>query len=415
MIVLGAGVVGVSTAYYLAKAGHQVTVVDRQPGAGLETSFANGGQISAEHVEPWADPAALMTILTSIGRADAPLAFRIRADLDQWRWGLQFFRNCTSARARRNTERNLKLSFYSRGLLQELRTEIDINYDLGTGGILEIFDDPEEFEQARRYAEEMKAFGYEKQALDPAGCIGIEPALESKGPELAGGIFTPGDEVGDAHAFSQNITDICTDLGVTFLFDTAIEKLNMVGSGIGSVDTSKGQLTADAIIVSMGSYSPKLLKPLGLRVPIYPAKGYSVTIPVSGSNSAPKISITDSNHRMVFTRLGDRLRVAGTAEIIGYDTTINERRARSLLDVTMAQFPGCGDAEKAEFWTGLRPLTPDGVPIIGATKFDNLYLNTGHGTYGWTMACGSGKAISDIISGKQPEIDMSVYSLSRFN
>lgn len=415
VIVLGAGVVGVSTAYYLAKAGHQVTVVDRQSGAGLETSFANGGQISAEHVEPWADPAAFKAILTSIGRADAPLAFRIRADLDQWRWGLQFFRNCTTARARRNTERNLKLSFYSRRLLQELRSIIDVDYDLGTGGILEIFEDAKEFEGARRYAEEMKVHGYNKHAVDADGCVEIEHALESIKSKLAGGIFTPDDEYGDALAFSQNIAGVCAELGVEFLYDTSIDKLNTDGGAVSSVDTSKGQLSADAIIVSMGSYSPKLLKPLGMRVPIYPAKGYSVTIPTNGSNSAPNISITDSKHRMVYTRLGDRVRVAGTAEIIGYDTEINEQRARSLLDVTMEQFPGCGDADKAEFWTGLRPLTPDGVPIIGPTKFDNLYLNTGHGTYGWTMACGSGKAITDIIDGKQPEIDMSVYALTRFN
>ena len=414
VLVLGAGVVGVSTAYYLARAGHAVTVVDRQPGPGLETSRANGGQISANHTEPWANPSTPRKALKWLGRADAPLLLRPRLDPALWSWLVRFVRNCTPARARLNTERAMRIALYSRQCLGQLRDETGIEYDGLQRGILHIFRDGREFKHARTQAEFMTTLGCERRIIDAAACVALESALAAAEPSLVGGIYSPDDESGDAYLFTGALADLCTQQGVEFRFETTIKGLTSDGQQVNGIKTNKGDLSADAVVLSLGSYSPLLLRPLGITLPVYPAKGYSVTLPVENPRKTPAISLIDDEHKLVFSRLGNRLRVAGTAELAGYDPTINEARARHILDLALELFPGCSDPDKAEFWAGLRPKTPDSAPVIGPTSYKNLFLNTGHGTLGWTMACGSGKLIADLISKKQPAVDLSGLGIDRF-
>lgn len=414
VLVLGAGVVGVATAYFLARKGHEVVVADRQPGVGLETSFANGGQISASHAEPWANPDTLRKVWKWLGRADAPLLFRFRFDPALWSWGLRFLANCTAARAKVNIERTLRIALYSRRCLGELRDETGIQYDQKTQGILHFYRDAREFEHAVHQAAVMTGMGCERRPLDPAGCVGLEPAFASVQGQLAGGIYSPDDESGDAHLFTTHLAELCRTMGVEFRFAEAIQAIRAESGAVTGVDTGSGTLAADAYVVALGSYSPQFLKPLGIRLPIYPAKGYSVTLPVTDPARAPELSLTDDEHKLVFSRLGNRLRIAGTAETAGYDTSVNETRARVILRRTLEVFPGCGDADKAEFWAGLRPKTPDSVPVIGPTRYSNLFLNTGHGTLGWTMSCGSGRVLADLMSGETPEIDLGGLGMDRF-
>jgi D-amino-acid dehydrogenase len=414
VVVLGAGVVGTAAAWYLAKAGHEVTVADRQPGAGLETSFANGGQISPCHAEPWANPSVLPKVLKWLGRDDAPLLFRWgRWDPALWRWGLRFLANCPPSRMAVNMERTLRVAIYSRACLAELRAETGIRYDQRTQGILHIYRDTREFGHARAAAGLMRQWGLERAVKTVAECVAIEPALAAASPQLAGGIFTPGDESGDAHKFTQELAALAAARGVSFRYGTTVQALVRDGDRIAVADTDNGPLTADAFVLAAGSYSPLLARPLGLALPIVPAKGYSITLGGVG-NGAPTVSITDDEHKLVYSRLGDRLRCAGTAEMTGYDTTLTAKRWQAIRGHARALFPQAGDFDAAEPWTGLRPVTPDSVPLLGATGLRNLYLNTGHGTLGWTMACGSGRALADLISGRQPDIDMAGLGLERF-
>ncbi|PKU25858.1 D-amino acid dehydrogenase [Telmatospirillum siberiense] len=415
VLVLGAGVVGVTSAWYLAKAGHEVVVVDRQPGAGLETSFANGGQISPCHAEPWANPSTPKTALKWMGREDAPLAFRWqRWDPWLWAWGARFLLNCTASRASINTDRTLRVAIYSRACLQSLRAETGIEYDQKTQGILHVYRDPQSFQHAVGAAEMMTGMGLERQVKSVEESLALEPALDAAHKELAGGIFTPGDESGDAHRFTQNLAALCAQKGVVFHYGTTILGLEMDGGRMVSVATDKGRLRADAFVMSLGSWSPKLARHVGLTLPIYPAKGYSATLPVTDPTKAPTIAITDDEHKLVFSRLGDRLRCAGTAELAGWNLNMSAVRASIVTTHSRALFPGAGDFDKAQIWCGLRPVTPDSVPILGRTRIDNLFLNTGHGTLGWTMSCGSGRVLADLISNRPPDIDMTGLGLDRF-
>lgn len=410
VLVLGAGVLGTSTAWYLAEQGHEVTVVDRCEGAGLETSFANGGQISVCHAEPWANPGAPLQILQWLRRDDSPLLFRLRMDPAQWLWGLRFLYECLPARTRDNIGQIVKLSLYSRAMLQALRAATGIEYDALTRGILHYYTDARVFDDAVAAASLMNEFGLDRDVKTPEEAVAIEPALAAARAKIVGATFTATDESGDAYKFTRNLARMAADKGVSFLYGRRIEAIGLHGDRIAGVVVQQGEapdetLTADAYVVALGSYSPLLTGPIGLYLPVYPAKGYSASVDIVDEARAPTVSLTDDEAKIVFTRLGSRMRVAGTAELSGYSIDLNAVRCEALTRRAQEIFPGAGDYAHATFWTGLRPSTPSNVPLVGATKYPNLYLNTGHGTLGWTMACGSSKALADIISGRKPDVD----------
>ena len=404
--VLGAGVVGVTSAWFLARAGHEVTVYDRQEAAAMETSFANGGQISISHAEPWANPATPMQVLKWLGREDSPMLFRLRADPYQWAWGLAFLRECLPARTRANAAQIAAINRYSRAQLQALRAETGIQYEQQTRGILSIYENRQALDEAHAAAAVAKQLGIELRMLSPVECVALDPALAACAERIAGGVHAPGDESGDAHKFTQELARLSAARGVQFRYGSSVARIDISGGRVSGVVLGTGEaLEADAYVMALGSYSPLLLRPIGIAIPIYPLKGYSITIPLAEGDVAPQISLSDGAHKLVMSRLGDRLRVAGTAELTGYDTAINEVRCRAIVRRTFELFPRAGRPEEAQFWAGLRPATPGGVPCIGRTRYPNLLLNTGHGTLGWTMACGSAAAIAEIVSGRKPELD----------
>ena len=410
VIVLGAGLLGVTAAYFLRQQGHEVTVVDRQATPAAETSFANGGQISVSHAEPWANPSAPLKVLQWLGKEDAPLLFRLRADMRQWLWGLQFLRECTPARTRHNIEQIVRLGTYSRETLQQLRRDIGIEYDQRTHGILHFYTSQKEFDGAEGPAAQMRALGCDRRVISADEAVKIEPALAHIRPQLAGATYTAEDESGDANRFARELVKRCEADAVQFLMSHTVTALREAGGVIDHVEATDAEgrfqrLHADAYVLAMGSLSPLYAKPLGISLPIYPAKGYSVTMPVKDAALAHQVSLTDDEYKLVFSRLGDRLRIAGTAELNGYDRDLNRVRCEAIVRRVEELFPGAGDSSRAQFWTGLRPATPSNVPIIGRSKLPNLFLNTGHGTLGWTHACGSGKSIARIVSGLAPEID----------
>lgn len=417
IIVLGSGLLGVSSAYYLSQQGHEVTVVDRQSTPAAETSFANGGQISVSHAEPWANPGAPIKLLQWLGKEDAPLLFRLRADMRQWMWGLQFLRECTPARTRHNIQQIVRLGTYSRDTLQQLRRDTGIAYDQRTQGILHFYTSPKEFEAALAPTEQMRELGCERNIVSADEAVRLEPTLRHIRPQLAGATYTAEDESGDANRFARELVKLCEANGVKFLMNHTITALREAGGQIDHVEATDSEgrfqrLYADAYVMAMGSFSPLLMKPLGINLPIYPAKGYSVTLPVKDASMAHQVSLTDDEFKLVFSRLTpvngegiDRLRIAGTAEFNGYDRDLNRIRCEAIVRRVEQLFPGAGDTTQASFWSGLRPATPSNVPLIGKSKLPNLYLNTGHGTLGWTHACGSGKSIARIVSGLAPEVD----------
>jgi D-amino-acid dehydrogenase len=370
----------------------------------METSFANGGQISVSHAEPWANPSAPLKVLKWLAREDAPLLFRLRPDLRQWLWGLAFLRECTPGRTRHNIRQIVTLGLYSRASLQALRAETGIEYDHLARGILHFYTSRRELDAAVGPARLMREHGCDIELIDSKRCIELEPALSTVKDKIVGGSWTPSDESGDAHKFTQALAALAARHGVKFR-QGVVRKIVSEAGSISGVALQDEVLKADAYILSLGSYSPLFAAPLGIRLAIYPAKGYSVTMPVADAGRAYTVSMTDDEYKLVFSRLGERLRIAGTAELNGYDTAINEVRCRAILRRTLELFPGAGDAARAQFWAGLRPATPSNVPYIGATRYPNLFLNTGHGTLGWTHSCGSGRALADLVSGRRPEID----------
>jgi D-amino-acid dehydrogenase len=414
VLVLGAGVIGVSTAYSLALRGHEVTVIDRRDDVGIETSFANGGQISASHTDPWPSPANLIKVLKMIGRQNAPLKFKMTSDPRQYDWCLRFLANCTVSRARINTERMLRVALYSRQKLQDFNRDQNLDYGRRTTGMLHIFRSDKAYREALRQAQIVQQAGCTRNPISAAECVNIEPALATVQQQLVGGFYCPDDESGDAHQFTKNLADLCRSLGVKFKFDISVAALKAAAGSILGIETTTGPIVADAYVMAMGSYSPSITETVGLTLPVYPAKGYSVTLPLSHPPSGPTVSLIDDERKLVYSRLGDNLRIAGTADIGGFDLRIDHRRARHVLEGAMGLLPGCADPDAAEYWAGLRPQTPDSVPVIGRTPIKNLYMNTGHGTLGWTMAIGSAEIVADIVSKKEPEIDMSGLELDRF-
>jgi D-amino-acid dehydrogenase len=414
IIVLGSGVVGVTSAWYLARLGHQVTVIDRQPASALETSFGNAGEISPGYASPWASPHIPLKVVKWLTMKHGPFIFRPKPDPAMWRWMFQMLGNCTAAAYSRNKIRMVRLAEYSRDCLIDLRATTGIAYDERTLGTLQLFRTQHQMDGVPEDTRVLDSFNVPYEVLDRAGCIRAEPALAHVQHSFVGGLRLPGDETGDCHKFTQSLAAMAQAAGVSFLYETTIHRIVTEADQVTGVATSAGTLTADRYVVALASYSPIMLKPLGLDLPIYPVKGYSLTLPITEPDYAPVSTVMDETYKVALTRMGDRIRVGGTAEISGYNTTLSPSRRGPLEKSVADLFPRGGDLSRATFWTGLRPMTPDGTPIVGATKYKNLFLNTGHGTLGWTMSCGSGRLIADLVSGQRPNIEYADLALSRY-
>ena len=382
-------------------------MIERRDGAGLETSFANGGQISAGHAEPWAKPSVVPKILRWLGREDAPLLFRPRADRAQWEWGVRFLLECFPGRFQRHSRTLAGLAGHSHDCLRALRAQLGLRYDHLERGILQFATNPRDLEALTRHAEQMASLGIRREVKSAAECFALEPALRDSKDRVLGGVYDRKDESGDAHRFTVELARHAAAKGVAFRFGQEIEAIEATGGQVSGVRLRNGgAASADAYVMSLGSYSPLLLAPLGIRIPVYPLKGYSITLPLGPKEAAaaPTVSLTDEAFKIVISRLGNRLRAAGTAELTGYDTAINPVRCASIAGRIRDLFPALNGVTAADYWTGLRPATPNNVPVIGRTKLKNLYLNTGHGTLGWTLACGSASVLADLVSGRRPQV-----------
>jgi len=414
VLVLGSGVIGTSIAYYAAKAGHEVTVVDRQPGPALETSFANAGEVSPGYSAPWAGPGIPVKAIKWMLMRHSPLVIWPLLDPAMWRWGAAMLANCTERAYALNKSRMVPIAEYSRDCLKALRAETGIAYDERALGTLQLFRTHKQLDATAKDIDVLKQYGVPYEVLDRAGFVKVEPALALTQHKFVGALRLPGDETGDCFVFTNRLAEMARALGAQFRFGVTIESIEASGAHVSGVRTSAGLLTADRYVVALGSWSPLLLKPLGLRLPVYPVKGYSITLPIVDARHAPESTIMDETHKVAVTRLGDRIRVGGTAELAGYSLRLREARRATLEHVVTDLFPQGGDVSKASFWCGLRPMTPDGTPIVGPTPIDNLLTATGHGTLGWTMAAGTGRVIADLVSGRKPEIDLDGLTLARY-
>ncbi len=414
VIVIGGGVIGVATAYYLAKDGHQVTVIERHAEAASETSFANAGLITAGHSASWASPRVPMMLLRSLWLSDAPLRFRPGLDPRMWAWGLRFLANCTAARYRVNTRRKLRMSLYSAEVMAGLREETSIAYDRGVGGILYIYRDAARFERSAEGVRALADGGVRLEVKDPAEASRIEPALGPVRDKIAGAVYCPLDESGDACLFTRNLALVCEGMGAEFRYRTAVLGLKAAGDAVTAVATDKGDLSADAYVLAAGCYSPHLARSIGVRMPVYPLKGYTVTVAIGDHAGAPTVGVIDEDNLVAFARLGGRLRIGGRAELSGYDAGHTPRDFEAILDTARELFPDGGDYHRPDLWACLRPMTPDGPPIVGTGRHRNLFFNTGHGSTGWTMACGSGRVTADLIAGRAPDIDLDGLTIDRF-
>ncbi|PTQ13239.1 D-amino acid dehydrogenase small subunit [Sphingomonas oleivorans] len=412
--VLGSGVIGVTSAYYLAQAGHEVVVVDRQKASGLETSFANAGEVSPGYSSPWAAPGIPQKAIRWLMMEHAPLILRPAVDREMLGWLFAMLRNCTAARYAVNKGRMVRLAEYSRDRLIDLRAATGIQYDQRMQGTLQLFRTQKQLDGIAKDVEVLRAGGVPFEILDRDGCVAVEPGLAGVRDTIVGGLRLPNDETGDCFKFTTELAALAAASGVTFRYETKIEGLRRSGGRIASVKTSRGDIVADAYLLALGSHSAGLARPLGIDLPVYPVKGYSITVPIVDASRAPESTLMDESYKIAITRLGDRIRVGGMAEISGYTNDLPERRRRTLEFSVGSLFPGAGDLAAASFWSGLRPMTPDGTPVIGATGIPNLFLNTGHGTLGWTMACGSGQVIADLMSGKAPAIETSDLAIARY-
>ena len=414
VLVLGGGVIGVATAYYLAKAGHGVEVVDRQSGPALETSFANAGEVSPGYSSPWAGPGVPIKAIKWMLMQHSPLVVWPLLDPAMWRWGAMLLANCTERAYALNKSRMVPIAEYSRDCMKALRAETGIQYDDRAQGTLQLFRTQKQLDSIGGDVAVLRQYGVPFEVLDRAGFCQVEPALKLTQEKFVGALRLPGDETGDCFKFTCRLAEMATDLGVKFRWNTRIQSLQVGGGAITGVFTDAGLLTADRVVVALGSHSPGLLAPVGVRIPVYPVKGYSITVPITDAQYAPESTIMDETHKVAVTRLGDRIRVGGTAELAGYSLNLREARRETLNHVVTDLFPRGGDISKASFWCGLRPMTPDGTPIIGKTPVENLLLATGHGTLGWTMAAGTGRVIADIVSGKPPDIDIAGLGMARY-
>ncbi|CAB3810104.1 D-amino acid dehydrogenase [Paraburkholderia ultramafica] len=413
VVVLGSGVVGVTTAYYLARAGHEVTVIDREAGPALETSFANAGQISPGYASPWAAPGVPLKAVKWMFQKHAPLAIRLDGTQFQLQWMWQMLQNCTSPRYAVNKGRMVRLAEYSRDCLQALRAETGIQYEGRTGGTLQVFRTQQQFDGAAKDIAVLQEANVPYELLSPAELAQAEPALAAVSHKLTGGLRLPGDETGDCQMFTTRLAALAEQLGVKFRYNTPIDVLAMAGDRISGVRCGGELVRADSFVVALGSYSTQFLAGL-VKIPVYPLKGYSITAPIVNEAAAPVSTVLDETYKIAITRFDNRIRVGGMAEIVGFDKSLREARRDTLELCVNDLFPGGGDTSKAAFWTGLRPMTPDGTPIVGRTPVPNLFLNTGHGTLGWTMSCGSGQLLADVMSGRQPAIKADDLSVHRY-
>lgn len=411
VLVLGAGVVGTACAYYLSKAGHEVTVVDRQPGPALETSFANAGGVCPGFAGPWAAPGMPFKVAKWLFARHAPLVLRPRFDIRQWQWLAAFVANCTAERFAHNKARMQRIAHYSKACLVALREETGIVYDHGTGGVLQIFQTEEEFEAARRATTVLDSFGVRHRLVDATQALAIEPALADASVTPVGGLYLPDDETGDCHLFTTRLAERLRGQGTVFEFNTTIQAILTEGGAATGVVTDRGVLRADMYVVALANDAPSLLRPLGIELPVYPVKGYAVTLEVENADRAPRSSVMDEHSKVMVTRLGNRIRAAGIAEIGGYDRSVDPRRGATVLHAARSLFPQAGDYGTATYWAGLRPMTPDGPPYLGVTPLRNLLLNLGQGSNGWTQACGCGRIIADLVDGRAPEIDLEGLTL----
>lgn len=414
VIVLGSGVIGVASAYYLAQQGAEVTVLDRQSGPAEETSFGNAGQISPGYSTPWAAPGIPFKAVKWMFQHHAPLAINLDGSMWQLQWMAQMLKNCNPQSYAVNKERMMRVAEYSRDCLRELRKDTGINYENRAKGTLQLFRKEAQMEAVQRDISVLEECGVSYELLNGNELGRVEPALANAQDKLVGGLHLPNDETGDCYLFTNALAQIAKELGVNFQFNQNVEKLIVEGDEIKGVQVNGKVLTADRYVLAFGSYSRDFLKPLDLQLPVYPVKGYSLTIPIIDPAFAPQSTVLDETYKIAITRFDQRIRVGGMAELSGFNLGLNEDRRATLQMVTQDLFPG-GDMAQASFWTGLRPMTPDSTPIIGATRFKNLFLNTGHGTLGWTMACGSGKLISDIVLNHKTEISTDGLSIQRYS
>jgi D-amino-acid dehydrogenase len=414
VLVLGSGVIGTTAAYYLARAGHEVEVVDRQPGPALETSFGNAGEVSPGYSSPWAGPGVPLKAIKWMMMQHSPLVIRPLLDPAMWRWGLMMLANCNERAYALNKSRMVPIAEYSRDCLKALRAETGIAYDERAQGTLQLFRTQKQLDGIAGDVAVLKQYGVPFEVLDRAGFVAVEPALQLTQHKFIGALRLPGDETGDCFKFTNRLAEMAAALGVKFSFGCTIRCLTSAGEGVTGVHTDTGLLTADRYLLALGSHSAQMLAPLGIRIPVYPVKGYSITVPVSDPAFAPESTIMDETHKVAVTRLGDRIRVGGTAELGGYSLALREPRRETLNHVVTDLFPKGGDVSQASFWCGLRPMTPDGTPIIGPTPYANLLLATGHGTLGWTMAAGTGRVIADLLSRRKPEISLDGLAMARY-
>jgi len=413
VVILGSGVVGVTSAYYLARAGHEVTVIDREAGPALETSFANAGQISPGYASPWAAPGVPLKAIKWMFEKHAPLAIRLDGTSFQLKWMWQMLQNCTQTRYSVNKGRMVRLAEYSRDCLQALRSDTGINYEGRTGGTLQVFRTQQQLDGAAKDIAVLRDANVPFELLTPAELQNAEPALAAVSHKLTGGLRLPNDETGDCQKFTTRLAAMAEELGVKFRYNTPIDALTVSGGRVAGVQCGGETIRGDSYVVALGSYSTKLLGSL-VDIPVYPLKGYSITAPIANESAAPVSTVLDETYKIAITRFDDRIRVGGMAEIVGFDKSLSAARRETLEMCVNDLFPGGGDTAKASFWTGLRPMTPDGTPIVGRTPLPNLFLNTGHGTLGWTMSCGSGQLLADLISGKQPAIQSDDLSVHRY-
>lgn len=413
VVILGSGVVGVASAWYLAQAGHEVTVIDRQPAPALETSAGNAGQISPGYAAPWAAPGVPLKAVKWMFQRHAPLAIRLDGSRYQLEWMWQMLRNCDMHHYQQNKSRMVRIAEYSRDCLKALRQQTGIAYEGRQGGTLQLFRTAQQFESAAKDIAVLREAGVPYELLEAAQLIHAEPALGATQHKLTGGLRLPNDETGDCQLFTQRLAEMAAAAGVNFRFNTPVDGLLQDANQICGVQCGSERVTADAYVVALGSFSTALLNNM-VKLPVYPLKGYSLTIPIKDEKAAPLSTVLDETYKVAITRFDNRIRVGGMAEIVGFNTQLLPARRKTLEMVVRDLYPHGGDIERATFWSGLRPMTPDGTPVVGRTPLKNLYLNTGHGTLGWTMACGSGQLLADIISGRTPAISADDLSVIRY-